>query len=93
MTVSPEVLVYYKPGCPFAARLRAGLTVARITYRLLPLRDNEDAAARVRDANGGNEVSPTVLVRTTCLTNPSVRTVQAALRQAESPAPAKPSGG
>lgn len=80
MTVPTDVLVYYKPGCPFAARLRVALTLARIPHRLQPFRADEDAAARVRAANGGDEVSPTVLVRNTCLTNPSVREVRAALR-------------
>ena len=80
MTLPAEVLVYYQPGCPFAARLRVALTLARIPYRLQPFRHDEVGAARVRVANGGDEVSPTVLVGDTYLTNPSVRAVRAALR-------------
>ena len=63
MSAEPAVLVYFKPGCPFAARLRLGLTLARVPHRSQSFRRDEDAAARVRAANGGNEVSPTVLVR------------------------------
>lgn len=79
MTVDSEVLVYYKPGCPFAARLRVALTLARLPHGLQPFRRDEEGAARVRDANGGNEVSPTVLVGDTYLVNPSLRAVRAAL--------------
>lgn len=80
MTVSPDVLVFYKPGCPFAARLRVALTLARMTHRFQPFRHDEEDTARVRDASGGNEVSQTVLVRDTYLINPSLRAVRAALR-------------
>lgn len=80
MTDDTEVLVYYKPGCPFAARLRVALTLARIPHRFQPFRHDEERAARVRDANGGNEVSPTVLVKDTYLVNPRLRAVRAALK-------------
>lgn len=79
MTPDPEVLVYYRPGCPFAARPRVALTLARVPHRDQHFRADEEAAALVREANGGNEVSPTVLVRGTYLINPSVRAVRAAL--------------
>jgi mycoredoxin len=80
VTPDSEVLVYCKPGCPFAARLRVALAVARVPHRTQHFRDDEEAAARVREAGGGNEVSPTVLVRGTYLINPSVRAVRAELR-------------
>lgn len=80
MTPSPDLLIFYKPGCPFAARLRIALTLARITHQFQPFRHDEDPTARVRDASGGNEVSPTVLVRGTYLINPKLRAIRAALR-------------
>lgn len=80
MSAEQSVLVYFKPGCPFAARLRIGLTLARVPHRSHSFRSDEDAAALVRAANGGNEVSPTVLVGDTYLTNPSLKAVRAALR-------------
>jgi mycoredoxin len=80
VTLEPEIFVYHKPGCPFAARLRVGLTLARVPHCSKRFRDDEEAAALVRQANGGNEVSPTVLVGGTYLANPSVRAVRAALR-------------
>lgn len=80
MTGNTKALVYYRPGCPFAARLRVALVLSRTPHRFQPFRSDEEGAARVRDANGGNEVSPTVLVRNTYLVNPSVRAVRAALK-------------
>lgn len=76
------VTVYYKPGCPFAAKLRLGLTMARIPYTAVRFRDDEAAAAGVRNAGDGNELSPTVRVGRRYLSNPSVRDVRAA-RSAE----------
>jgi hypothetical protein len=78
VTVDPETLVYFRPGCPFAASLRGRLTLARIPHRSQPFRHDEEAAALVRAANGGNEVSPTVLVRGSYLVNPSVKAIRAA---------------
>jgi mycoredoxin len=57
-----EAVVYVKPGCPFGVRLRTALRVHRVPYRSVRFRDDEDGAARVRDVNGGNEISPTVHV-------------------------------
>ena len=71
-----DVVVYYKAGCPFAARLRAGLKLARIPYSAVHFGDDEAAAAKVREVNGGNEISPTVRVGQKFLTNPSVREVR-----------------
>lgn len=79
MTTSGEVVVYYRPRCPFAARLRVGLTLARIPYRAQRFRDDEESAARVREFNGGDEISPTVLAGARYLTNPSVREIRESL--------------
>lgn len=69
------VLVYYKPGCPFAIRLRVGLWLKGIPYDAVRFRDDEAGAARVREVNRGNEISPTVRIGPTYLTNPSVMEV------------------
>jgi mycoredoxin len=71
-----DVGVYYKAGCPFAARLRAGLKLARIPYSAVRFGDDEAAAAKVREVNGGNEIPPTVCIGQKFLTNPSVREVR-----------------
>ena len=64
-------IVYFKPGCPFGIRLRTALTLHRVPYRSVRFRDDEEAAARVRDVNGGNEISPTVHMAGRWLTNPA----------------------
>ncbi len=74
-----EPVVYYKPGCPFGIRLRIALTLHRVPHRSLRFRDDEDGAARVRDMNDGNEISPTVNVGGRWLTNPSWREVREAV--------------
>lgn len=65
-----EPVVYFKPGCPFGIRLRTALTLHRIRHRSVRFRDDEDGAARVRDVNDGNEISPTVHIADRWLTNP-----------------------
>jgi mycoredoxin len=73
-------IVYYKPGCPYAARLRAQLTVARVPHRSVRFRDDEEGAAAVRAHHEkGFELSPTVVVGSEYLTNPSLRQVREAM--------------
>ena len=63
-------VLYFKPGCPFGIRLRTALTLRRIAHTSVRFRDDEQGAARVREVNGGLEVSPTVHVNGRWLTNP-----------------------
>ena len=65
-----DPVVYYKPGCPFGIRLRTALSVRKIAHTSVRLRDDEAGAARVREVNGGLEISPTVHVNGQWLTNP-----------------------
>lgn len=81
-----EPVVYFKPGCPFGIRLRASLTVHRVPHRSVRFRDDETGAAQVRDANDGNEISPTVYVAGQWLTNPGWREVQDATSSVQRPA-------
>lgn len=82
--MSPQVaaVVYHRPGCPFALRLRSQLTVHRVPHIATRFRQDPVAAARVRDLNDGNEVSPSVLVGEWWLTNPSWREVARAVARA-----------
>lgn len=70
-----ELMVYYKPGCPFGIRLRAALTVHGIPFRSVRFRDDEAGAALVRAVTDGNEISPTVHVGDGWLVNPGWREV------------------
>ena len=79
MTEQP-VLVYYTPGCPYSAQLRAKMTLARIPHRSVKFRDDEDGAAAVRAHHPqGWELSPTVLVGGRYLSNPTLTEVREAL--------------
>ena len=73
--MSHSVVVYYRPGCPFAIRLRLGLMLRRVPFTSVRFRADESAAARVREVNGGNEISPTVRIGGSYLSNPSTRAV------------------
>ncbi len=71
-----EPVVYFKPGCPFGIRLRTALTLHRVPHRSVRFRDDEEGAARVRDVNAGNEISPTVHIAGSWLINPAWREVR-----------------
>ena len=72
-----EVIVYYRPGCPFAAKLRAKLKLARMPYRAI--RFGEDADADEAARSDGNQISPTVRVGGQYLVNPPVHEIRKAL--------------
>ena len=73
-------IVYYEPGCPYSAWLRAQLTLARVPHRSVRFRDDEEGAEAVRDHHEhGYELSPTVVVGSEYLTNPSLRQVREAI--------------
>lgn len=73
-------IVYYTPGCPYSARLRAQLTLARIPHRSVRFRDDEEGARAVRERHEqGFELSPTVVIGSEHLTNPSLRQVREAI--------------
>lgn len=78
-----EAIVYVKPGCPFGVRLRTALRLHRVPYRSVRFRDDEDGTARVREVNGGNEISPTVHVAGRWLSNPGWRAVRDAQADAD----------
>jgi glutaredoxin-like protein len=73
------MVVYTRPGCPFSAKLRAKLALARIPYTKVDIWQDPEAAALVRSVNDGNELVPTVRVGEVFLSNPSLRAVKAAL--------------
>lgn len=73
-------IVFSKPGCSYAARLRARLTVGRVPHRSVRFRDDEEGAAAVRAHHEkGFELSPTVVIGPEYLTNPSLRQVREAM--------------
>ena len=71
----PSVEVMWRPGCPFCGSLRRGLSRAGVATIEHDIWSSADAAARVREATGGDETVPTVFVGPQVLVNPSVRQV------------------
>ena len=75
-----DLTVYWRPGCPYSARLRARLRLARIPFDAVNIWEDGEAAAIVRSVNGGNELVPTVRIGDRFMSNPSFREVRAAVR-------------
>lgn len=74
-----DVEVFWRPGCPFCAALRADLVGRGIDGVWRDIWVEPDAAAVVRSVNGGNETVPTVRVGDSFLTNPTGAEVSRAL--------------
>ncbi len=74
------VEVLWRPGCPYCSRLRRDLRRAGVATVERDIWADLAAAARVRDATGGDETVPTVVVGGRALVNPSVDEVLAAVR-------------
>jgi mycoredoxin len=56
------VVVYWRPGCTYCARLRAALGSRGRSARWINIWQDPDAAAYVRSVNDGNETVPTVVI-------------------------------
>ncbi|MGL5816776.1 MAG: glutaredoxin domain-containing protein [Phycicoccus sp.] len=75
-----DVVVYFRDGCPFCARLRMALRRHRGTVTWVDIWADDDARAFVASVNGGNETVPTVVVDGEPHTSPPPSQVLAALR-------------
>lgn len=75
MTRPSPVTVYWRPGCPYCARLRRHLRRLGVLTTELNIWEDPRAAAVVRSHADGNETVPTVLVGDTALVNPSAAQV------------------
>lgn len=71
--------MYTRPGCPFSAKLRVKLVLARIPFTRVDIWQDKAAAEIVRSVNDGNELVPTVRIGEVFLSNPSLGEVKAAL--------------
>ena len=74
-----DILVFWRPGCPFCFRLLRAMEHAGLQYELRNIWDDPDAAVFVRSVAGGCETVPTVVARTRVLVNPRLDEVVAAL--------------
>ncbi|WP_245851862.1 glutaredoxin domain-containing protein [Mobilicoccus massiliensis] len=57
-----RVIVYWRPGCFFCTRLRLRLGALRDQATWVDIWSDPEAAAFVRDVNGGAETVPTVIL-------------------------------
>lgn len=73
-----QAVVLWKPGCGYCERLIAALEHhPRITW--VNVHADRQANARVRELNGGDEYTPTVLIGDRVLRNPTADELQALL--------------
>ena len=75
------VTVYWRPGCPYCARLRQDLRIAGVPTREVNIWADPGAAAAVRELADGNETVPTVVIGSHGLVNPSAAAVVAEVRR------------
>lgn len=73
------VVVYWRPGCPFCARLRSSLGTSAREAVWVNIWQDREAAQFVRTVNGGDETVPTVLFDGEPVTNPDPSMVRARL--------------
>lgn len=73
------VVIYWRPGCGYCARLRTTLGADAEKATWLNIWDDQEAAAFVREANNGNETVPTVVLDGIPVTNPDPELVKARL--------------
>lgn len=79
--VASEVVVYWRPGCPYCWLLRRALRQRRLPTREVNIWTDPDAAAVVRSIADGNETVPTVVVGDVAMVNPTPAQVIGAVRQ------------
>lgn len=72
-TDTPTVTLYWRPGCPYCARLRKGLQRAGASVAEINIWDEPAGAAIVRAATGGDETVPALVAGAEVLVNPSTR--------------------
>lgn len=61
-TQQNELLLYGRPGCPMVPPVRALLDEAGVPYTYLDIRQDYEAAVRLRQLTGGYESVPTVVL-------------------------------
>ncbi|MER5481476.1 glutaredoxin domain-containing protein [Streptomyces sp. NPDC002734] len=72
-------IVYWRPGCTYCLRLRIRLGTSAGRLHWVDIWRDPAAAAAVREANGGDETVPTVVVAGRPHTNPDPAWVRAQL--------------
>ena len=80
--MTASLTMYTTSWCGYCVRLKSGLDRAGIEFTEVNIEQDENAATRVMEVNGGNQTVPTLeFPDGSALTNPSVRDVQEKLAQ------------
>jgi glutaredoxin len=79
MTTPQQVELFWRPGCPYCARLRRELRRAGVATREIDIWRDPVAAATVREITGGDETVPAVRIGEVGLVNPSAARVVATI--------------
>ena len=82
MTVeaTAELTMYTTQWCGYCVRLKHGLARAGVSFTEVDIEQDDSAAERVMQVNGGNQTVPTLLFPDgSAATNPSVADVKARL--------------
>ena len=72
-STSPQVTLFWQPGCPYYWRLRTKLKRAGVLVDEINIWEDPAGAALVRSGTGGDETVPTGRVGTQPFVNPSLR--------------------
>lgn len=75
--MTAQLTMYTTTWCGYCVRLKKGLDQAGIEFTEVNIEQDEDAAVRVMQVNGGNQTVPTLEFRDgSALTNPSLPQVR-----------------
>lgn len=79
-TSTSSFTMYSTPWCGYCKRLKSQLDREGITFEIIDIEQQPEAAAIVESANNGNQTVPTLVYADgTAQTNPSVAQVKAKL--------------
>ena len=77
--IQRDVIVYWRPGCPFCGSLFRSLEDAGVAYDRRNIWEDDEAAGFVRSVANGHETVPTVTVGDVALVNPRIDEVVSAI--------------
>jgi mycoredoxin len=80
-SASPQVTLFWRPGCAFCWRLRTKLKRAGVDVDEINIWEDPAGAAFVRSVTGGDETVPTVRIGAQSLVNPSPRRALEVIRE------------
>jgi mycoredoxin len=80
-STSPQVTVFWRPGCPYCWQLRTKLERAGVEVEEINIWEDAAGAAFVRSVTGGDETVPTVRIGTRSFVNPNPKHLLEMIRE------------